>query len=418
MKKITIYILLFLGAIQASAQNNTGTPYSLYGIGLIPENYGSYSAMGGVSAAMRDNVHINFMNPAAYTAMDSLRFYFQFGVTGEYVDVSTTKENTNYRVAQNAALNMGFRFAPKMYASFGFNQRSDIGYDLLYRNQIVGDPMVYYNQHIQGEGGLNDIYLGLAYQYKKLSVGLNTSYVFGNLERQQSLVALVENSSTISSRTRIHVSDVIFNIGMQYGLLLTKKSNLTLGTSFNFGSKLNAEKDFLSYKTTGNSQAIEYLVSEKLNNGNISYPFRITGGLNYEYKDKWQVAGDYTFQKMSNYEEFGDNQKYNDYHKVAMGASFRPNQYSRFWWQRNKYMVGSYFTKSHIELRGTDINTYGVTFGAQMPILLPYRELHLGVAFDLGIRGTTANKLIQEKYAKLRVNIVFKEAWFLKRKIN
>ena len=47
--------------------------------------------MGGVSAAMRDNYNINFLNPASYTALDSMRFYFQMGVTGEYVDVSTYK---------------------------------------------------------------------------------------------------------------------------------------------------------------------------------------------------------------------------------------------------------------------------------------------------------------------------------------
>ena len=49
-------------------QDNIGTPYSVYGIGLQTENAGPYNAMGGVAAAMRDNGNINYLNPASYTA--------------------------------------------------------------------------------------------------------------------------------------------------------------------------------------------------------------------------------------------------------------------------------------------------------------------------------------------------------------
>ena len=52
-------------------QDNIGTPYSVYGIGLQTENAGPYNAMGGVAAAMRDNGNINYLNPASYTALNS-----------------------------------------------------------------------------------------------------------------------------------------------------------------------------------------------------------------------------------------------------------------------------------------------------------------------------------------------------------
>ena len=87
-------------------QDNIGTPYSVYGIGLQTENAGPYNAMGGVAAAMRDNGNINYLNPASYTALDTTRLYFQFGVTGEYAHLSTYKENASYRVAQNTAFNI------------------------------------------------------------------------------------------------------------------------------------------------------------------------------------------------------------------------------------------------------------------------------------------------------------------------
>ena len=81
-------------------------------------------------------------------------------------------------------------------------------------------------------------------------------------------------------------------------------------------------------------------------------------------------------------------------------------------------MLGSYYTSSHIDLKNTRINTYAFTVGAQMPIMIPNRELLLGVNFDFGVRGSEKNGLIQEKFGKIRINIAFKEGWFMKRKIN
>lgn len=419
MKKIIpLYLLSFLFSWQAYSQNNTGTPYSMYGVGLLQDNYGPYTSLGGVSAAMRDNNNINFLNPASYTALDSNRFYFQFGVTGEYVHIATHQESSSYRVAQNASLNMAFRIYKNLFTSLGFNQRSDIGYDLYYYKMINGSDDEYYNQQISGEGGLNDFYLGLAYRFGNLSLGVNTSLVFGNIEKRVNLIPLISGSYYINSRNKIAVFDAIFTAGIQYGMTLSPKSKLTLGTAFNFSSKMNARKDLESYKVNTSTQNSETLDDEKLNNGNISYPFRITGGFAYNYKDKWTVAGDYTFQEMSAYKEFGEDQEYNDYHKASIGISLLPARYGRHWWQRNNYNLGAYAVRSQIELNNVHINTYGVTFGTQMPVYISNRELLLGVAFDLGIRGTEKNGLIQEKYAKIRLNIAFKEGWFMKRKID
>ncbi|MEG1949206.1 MAG: hypothetical protein RR137_02400 [Odoribacter sp.] len=419
MKRIFLLTLLSILIFKGYGQDNIGTPYSVYGIGLQPENAGPYSAMGGVAAALRHKNSINYLNPASYTALDSNRFYFQMGITGEYSYLSTHKENSNYRVAQNAAFNMAFRLYKSLFISVGFTEKSDIGYDLLYTNIIPGSSNSYFNQNIQGEGGLNDIYLGLGWKYKNLSIGLNTSYVFGKIEKRQTLSAMLENSYIIKTSENNRIHDVLFMPGFQYTAKLSPKSTLNLGTSFNFTQKLGAKKEFISYKVnsgTGSSTMMEDLVT---NSGYMKYPFRILSGFSYSYKNQWEVAGDYTFQKMSAYEIFKDNQKLNDYHKGAIGLSWQPDELGRYWWQRNKYMMGGYFIQSGIEIKNTNINTYALTFGAQIPFTPPRSgELLLGIAFDLGIRGTEKNGLIQEKFAKLRVNIAFKEFWFMKRKIN
>ncbi len=421
MKKLIFITFILLSAfLYSNGQDNIGSPYSIYGMGLLPENNGPYTAMGGVAAAMRDNSNINFLNPASYTGLDSNRFYIQLALNGEYTWLSNHRESSRYRVAQNANLNMAFRLYKKLFFSFGFTEKSDIGYDVLYSHQIVGNKdYTYFNQNIQGEGGLNDLYAGLGWRYKNFSIGMNFSYIFGKIEKRQTLSTQLENSYYIRTSENNRIHDVLFTPGIQYDLKLSPKSRLVLGTSMNFTQKLSAKKEFVSYKVNTGSGSSDMLDDETLDKGYIKYPFRILSGLNYSYKNKWNIAGDYTFQKMSVYEEFKTNQHLQDYHKAALGVSWLPDDYGRSWWQHNKYMLGTYFVRSAIQLKDTDINTYALTLGTQMPFHLKrLQSLLLGVAVDLGIRGTEKNGLIQERFVKVRINISFKEFWFLKQKIN
>ena len=418
---ISFALLLFLST-SLLGQNNSGTPYSKYALGLLPDNYGAYTAMGGISAAMRDNYNINFLNPASYTALDSNRFYFQLGITGEHVDISTYKQHATYKVAQNASVNMAFRIYNKLFMSLGLTQRSDRGFDLYYTYPVSGaDPYypVYSLQQLEGQGGLNEFYIGGGYQLGKLSLGLNVSYIFGKIEDRLTLIMQPMTSGYyLKTQTLTHLQGALFTLGAQLPITIKNKSEITLGTSFNFGTPLHGRKTYLANKISNTSGQYYTLNDEAWNNGKVFYPFRIIAGAAYQYDKKWFFSGDYTFQKMSAYEEFDAEKEFNNYHKIAVGTSFQPNALGRYWWQRNKYMAGGYFTKSHLNFNSTNINTYGVTVGSQIPIRLPYQELMLGVAVDFGVRGTHRNNQIMEKYVKLRINIAFKELWFMKAKIN
>lgn len=208
------------------------------------------------------------------------------------------------------------------------------------------------------------------------------------------------DSYYISTQNKISVHDVIFNLGLQYMFTLSSKSNLTLGASMNFGSKLGGKRTFRAYKINSSTSGQQTLDNELLSRGYITYPFRIVGGFSYDYKDKWNLAGDYTYQRMSQYEEFGENQEFQDYHKGSLGVSLLPARYGRYWWQRNKYILGTYAVRSQIRLNHTNINTYALTLGTQIPVYIPNRELLLGIAFDFGVRGTEANGLIRENFGK------------------
>ena len=239
------------------------------------------------------------------------------------------------------------------------------------------------------------------------------------MDKRQTLATSMENSYFIRTSDNRKVHDILFNPGFQYKLELTPKSSLILGTSMNFTQRMWAKKEFVSYKVN-NKNEMTMLDNETLERGYIKYPFKICSGLNYQYKNKLQVAADYTFHKMSSYEEFGKAMHLKDAHKLALGVAWTPEEYGRYWRQRNTYMFGGYFSNSEVKLKDININTYGVTFGTQMPFNIQRTgdELLLGIAFDFGVRGTEKDGLVQEKFAKLRINIAFKEFWFMKRKIN
>jgi hypothetical protein len=419
MKRIIIpLVALVTIATTLTAQNNVGTPYSKYGIGLLPENYGAYVGMGGVSAAMRDRHNINYLNPASYTALDSFRFYFQAGYAGEKVTISTYYGRGTYSVAQTASINMGFRLARNLFASFGFNERSDIGYDMHFENQVSGDPYSSFLQLLEGEGGLNDAYLGLGYQWGRLSLGVNASYIFGKVEDRQTLQPVSFPATPINyyvkTRTQNHIHDVLLTFGAQYPFRLANDARLVVGGTCNFGTYLSAKRVFEAFElsTAGTSTTILREVPDK---GRIFYPARLTAGVSHE-REHWILAGDYTFQDMKHYKEFGEvTDMFTNYHKVAVGGAYTPN--GRGWWQRNRYTAGGYFTKSHINLLNHNINTFGITVGTQIPFYYTNQELMLGVAADVGIRGRQTAGLMMEQFAKIRVTIAFKERWFMKPKI-
>ena len=73
-------MLTAIVALGLQAQN-TMSPYSKYGYGMLSDNASaSQRAMGGVGYAMSSGRQINVMNPASYASIDSLTFLFDMGI--------------------------------------------------------------------------------------------------------------------------------------------------------------------------------------------------------------------------------------------------------------------------------------------------------------------------------------------------
>ena len=103
IEKIFLLSVFLVMSVCVSAQDGTYgsySPYSIFGIGDISRQGTSFNkSMGGVGIATRNNRFINYMNPAALTARDSLSFMADFGLS---------QKNTIYRQGDLRSANNTF----------------------------------------------------------------------------------------------------------------------------------------------------------------------------------------------------------------------------------------------------------------------------------------------------------------------
>ena len=132
--KFTIVLLfLVLTGFAARAQQTealgTFTPYSLFGIGELEKQGTSYNkGMGGIGIGVRDNRVINYTNPAAITARDTLSFMLDFGISQK--NFYNTDGNVNSAFNTANMNNLMFTAPIKNKSAFivGISPYSNIGY--------------------------------------------------------------------------------------------------------------------------------------------------------------------------------------------------------------------------------------------------------------------------------------------------
>ena len=155
-------MLLAMATLYAPAQTNgSNSPYSRFGLGsLKDQSQGFNKAMSGVALGFRDGNRINMQNPASYSAIDSLSFIFDVGLTLQNVNFKSGGNSINAHNTTLDYINAGFRLCPGLGFSFGFIPFSSIGYDFS-ESKYLGDhfnsgsTMTYTNSYT-GDGGLHE----------------------------------------------------------------------------------------------------------------------------------------------------------------------------------------------------------------------------------------------------------------------
>lgn len=412
-KRLSFALLILVASISLYAQNNTNSPYTLYGYGDISENYsGEQRAMGGVSIASRSKTSINTVNPASYSAVDSMTFMFDMGVSVlgsryTYGNLSNSKINGNleYLTMQfPLAKNMGFSMGFLPYSFTGFNYSLNDTLPLAaYPDTVVGTKS--YN----GLGGISQVYAGISIKlFRRLSLGVNGYYMFGN---NMSTRVITFNTTGFTSgyqKDSIKVGSFRMRYGLQYEMPLAKGKELTLGAYYEQKQKLNA-----TYSESTGSVADQHTPYEKVHS-EFELPQTFGLGVNFNSNNKLILGADYSYQQWADVKYMGVKDTLNNRMRLAIGAEYIPNYRSRKYFDRVTYRLGLNMSDAYYKVNGqVQPKNFGIAFGLGLPLRSVKSVVNATVEY--GKVGSTT--LLREDYVKFTLNAVINENWFFKRKL-
>ncbi len=410
---------LLLLTCSLSAQTNITSPYSRYGIGDLTANANAWNfSMGGTGIGLRSPAHISFINPASYTAFDSLSFVFEGGVIFSYVQLKTNLQTAGRSYASVGYLTFGFPVTKWWKTTLGLLPYSNVGYNVSIDDIVpdVGRTVRIYS----GSGGINRFLWGNGFKLtKNLSIGINASYLFGSMVRE-SASTFPDSTFYLNFREAndITVNGLYFDYGIQYTARLKKDVRLIAGGIFGTNTHVNAKTDLLSttYFSSGGSEITKDTIrNEPGTSGSITVPLMFGLGLSFEKPDHWLVGADYRWQNWKKYQAFGLNDSLVNGYTVSAGVELIPdiNSYTNYL-KRVRYRLGLRYNSTYLQLRQKHLNEYAISLGFGLPI----RGMKTGINFsaELGTRGTTQSNLIKETFFNFVLGFSIYERWFVKRK--
>lgn len=397
-----------MGCSAAQAQIVT-TPYSKMGYGMLNDNVSSIQrSMGGVGYAMEGGRIINVMNPASYADVDSLTFLWDVGI-----DLSNLWSKENGKQGYNFGAGLDyltghFKVSKGLGASFGLLPYSSVGY--AYGGDIVGG-----SESRSGNGGLNQLYLGVGYEpVKNLSVGLNIAYLFGTTLN----TTLISSNSTSYFTRNMKVRDWNTQVGIQYSLPLFKnRDRLTVGATFQPKKSYHGHTWGTRYDTQDSKVDTIGYTSMK---GNYEQPYSIGVGVSYMLNHRLTIEADYTFQKWSSakYTPIGgieaQNTKFDDRWKLALGMQYTPNKRGSYFGAMS-FRAGAFFNHDYMLFDQSHLRDYGLSVGVGLPAPGSKTTINLGVEWRH--REATPVSLISENYLNITIGVNFNELWFWKSRI-
>ena len=429
VRKIYLILVTLIMCIPAFAQEGAHgaySPYSIYGIGDISKEGTAFNkGMGGTGIATRNKRFINYLNPAAVTARDSLSFMADFGLSQK----NTEYKQGDLKSAKNTFNIYDFVMSFPIYRSsafmVGITPFSDVGYDF---SSIETDPEIIGNTgnityDSFGTGSVYQVFLGAGVTFwKKLSLGAEAIYYFGNIDKVTNMDYSNNSYRSLNSGNDLTISAFTGKFGLQYDQKLGGKVSMTLGATYRMGAGMKGYATEYRYANLSSvSDTLKYNVDTLAHTG-VRIADEIGVGIALKGGDKWTsefnyLRSDWTksgFDRVAGLGVSGDS-KFSSTVSQSFRAGFEivPNRNDiRYFFKRCAYRAGVYYDQSYYKLDGNNVNSMGVTLGITLPIFRWYNGLTLGV--DMGQRANARNNMIRERYAMFVVGFNVHDIWFRK----
>ncbi len=435
-KSYNQFLLIFILSLATGitfAQKRTFSPYSRYGIGeLAKPGYARNIALGGSGIALQSSNYLNSMNPASYSAMDTMALYFEAGVSAFSQDMKTSNGSTNQSNSNFDYFAIGFPISKYVKSSFGMQPYAYTGYNIK-NTQPTGDISTSI-----GTGNLSKVYFGLSVEpLKNLSLGAHVSYLFGKQEHTNYYSSTSDAQALSYGIIRdTHISDISFDFGAQYLYNLNPKHRFTFGVVFSPKASLNGDLKELkargiSFNESTNSFDQQYAIDtisykkEDFNDDQLQIPLSYGAGVAWQYDNRIMLTADvqisqWTKVNMPEYAlstDAANTVSLENSSRITFGAEYMPDdRLATSYLSRLRYRVGTYQYRDYISYRGKKIDEYGISVGIGFPMKRDKSSVNL--SFVWGKKGSTQDNLIKENFARFTLDITMFEYWFIKRKFD
>lgn len=426
--KWIICSLALVGATAVHAQTVSVSPYSSIGIGeQLFNNSAEQGAMGGISTVPTNpyGQNANFSNPAANQNIRMTNFNASVRAQNSSFKSGEDKQDAGSFKLSNVSL--AFPVSKKSSLGIGFQPYSGLGYNI--ENSVENGDVKQFSA-MTGEGGINSVHAFYNYNIAEgLSVGLRANYLFGQLLTNEKVS--IEGASLLTDyNTKANYRGMQFTLGTMYQKRIGKTNNLYVGAYYTLGANLNTDlKEMVStYTYLGTTQSSYDTISLKRNASlDTKLPHTFAIGTSYTKDNSWSIAVEGKFNTWSDFSKatlsapssVTSNTEFKNNVNLAIGGYWIPdfNSYKSYF-NRVIYRGGFYYESAPYAINGHDINTYGITLGAGLPIGKTNDGSMVNVSLEYGKRGTSNDGLIQENYFGMKLGFDLNDIWFRKRVID
>jgi len=428
--KLFLFSVFLVISICVSAQDGTYgaySPYSIFGIGDISKQGTAYNkSMGGVGIASRNKRYINYLNPAAVTARDSLAFRADFGLSEKntvYKQGDLTSANNTFNIYDFI---MSFPIWRSSAFMVGITPFSDVGYDFSSvetDKDIIGNTgNITFNSN--GKGSVYQLFVGAgATFWKKFSVGAELIYYFGNIDKVTNMKYKNTSYRSINTGSELMLRGVTGKFGVQYEQKLDNELYMTFGATYRLGSGMKGYSKNYRYATQSNvTDSLKYKVDTLGLDSGIRFADELGVGISIRGGEKWSVEFDYIrsdwrkagFDTRPGFSAIGEATFSSTVsHSFRAGFEIVPNRNDiRYYLKTCAYRAGVYYDKEYYKINGMNVNNMGITLGVTLPVYTWYNGISLGV--DFGQRSSDRNELIRERYVMFNIGFNIHDIWFQK----
>lgn len=430
--KVVFFFLCGLPLFGLAQENS---PYSRYGIGnIVPTGNIANRGMGGISAGIADPTTVNTVNPASYGNL----IYTTLDVGLEYDgrNLKSKEPVGNYRSNNGiiSYLQIGFpllngnkkamKSGTAWAVTFGLKPISKINYKIQRSGRNAGDST---ETIMEGNGGVNQAFLGTALKLKHFSIGLNTGYLFG--EKDYSTRLLFNNDSisyqSANYETNNRFGGMFLSAGVQYAFDLKKngKKNgvFRIGAYGDLKQQYNATRDELRetfvFDANDAPVRVDSVSETKDQKGKVQLPATFGAGFSFE-KEHILFGMDYETTKWDDYSFFGQKDLVKNSWLAKAGIQYYPGSGTGYF-NYVKYRAGVTFGSDYIKV-DNDLPFYTASIGGAFPLKLKrsfYERQYsvMNLAFEFGNRGNSNNNITENIY-KISLGFSLSDIWFIRQK--